>query len=149
MTVEEIHRLVRLSYAAYDSGARDTIFDLFDDDIEWRMFCPQEALPFPNRLRGKSEVLAAIQKIDELVEVLGNDLEVVVVEGDRAAVICDRKLRQRSTGRVMRYKVAAFHRYRNGRLVEYMAFADSFDMMQQALGRTIQLPPSFPDATKP
>lgn len=69
--------------------------------------------------------------------------------GDRAAVICDRKLRQRCTGRAMRYKVAAFHRYRSGRLVEQMAFADSFDMMQQAFVRTIQLPPSFPDATKP
>jgi len=30
-----------------------------------------------------------------------------------------------------------------------VAFADSFDMMQQEFGRTIQLPPSFPDATKP
>jgi ketosteroid isomerase-like protein len=145
VTPEEIHRLVRLSYAAYDRGAREAIFDLFDDDIEWRMFAPPEALPFPNRLRGKAEVLKAIQKVDELVEVLGNDLEVVVVEGDRAAVICDRKLRQRATGRVMRYKVAAFHRYRNSRLIEYMAFADSFDMMQQALGRTIQLPLSYPD----
>jgi hypothetical protein len=64
-------------------------------------------------------------------------------------VICDRKLRQRATGRVMRYKVAAFHRYRNHRLVEYMAFADSFDMMQQALGRTIEVPPSFPDTSGP
>lgn len=145
MTPEEIHRLVRLSYAAYDRGARQAIFDLFDDDIEWRMFAPPEALPFPNHLRGKAEVMKAIQTVDELVEVLGNDLDVVVVEGDRAAVICDRKLRQRATGRVMRYKVAAFHRYRNSRLIEYIAFADSFDMMQQALGHSIQLPSSCPD----
>ena len=110
---------------------------------------PPEALPFPNLLRGKAEVLKAIQKVDEVVEVLGNDLEVVVVEGDRAAVICDRKLRQRATGRIMRYKVAAFHRYRNGRLVEYMAFADSFDMMQQALGRTLEVPLSFPEPPAP
>ncbi|MDT3686551.1 MAG: hypothetical protein RO009_16075 [Pseudorhodoplanes sp.] len=68
---------------------------------------------FQQALR-KTEVLTATRKIDELVEVLGNDLElVVVVEGDQAAVIRDGKLRQRSTGRVMRYKVAAFHRYRN------------------------------------
>jgi hypothetical protein len=30
-----------------------------------------------------------------------------------------------------------------------MAFADSFDMMQQALGRTIEVPPSFPDPSGP
>jgi ketosteroid isomerase-like protein len=149
VTPDEIRELVRRSYAAYDRGARESIFDLFDDDVEWRMFCAPEALPFPNHLKGKTEVLKAIQKVDELVEVIANELELVVVEGDRAAVICDRRLRQRGTGRVMRYKVAAFHRYRNGKLIEYMAFADSLDMMQQALGRTLQLPQSYPDPAAP
>jgi ketosteroid isomerase-like protein len=67
-----------------------------------------------------------------------------MVDGDRAAVICDQKVRQRAIGRIIRTKVAAFHRYRDGRLTEYTAFADSFDIMQQTLGRLIELPETYP-----
>lgn len=144
MTPEEIRQLVYRSYEAYDRGERTFVLDLFDDDIEWTFYSPPEALPIPNRVRGKLSVLAALKKIDEVVENIRNDLQLVLVDGDRAAVICDRSLRQRASGRVMRYKLAAFHRYRNGRLVEYTAFADGMDLIQQALGREIELPPAYP-----
>jgi ketosteroid isomerase-like protein len=140
VTPEEIRTLVRKSYAAYDNGDRDFIVDLFDDDIEWKYFSSPEALPFPNYLRGKPQVLMALKTIDDLFEIISNNLELVMVDGDRAAIICDQRSRQRATGRVIRSKVAAFHRYRDGRLFEYTAFADSLDIMQQSLGRLIDLP---------
>jgi ketosteroid isomerase-like protein len=144
VTSEEIRELVRKSYAAYDQGDIAFIFNLFDDDIDWKYFTSPEAVPFPNHVRGKQQVLAALTSIGALFETIGNTLELIVVEGDRAAVICDQKVRQRATGRTIRTKVAAFHRYRDGRLIEYTAFADSLDIMQQTLGRMIDLPEIYP-----
>lgn len=145
MTSDDIRKLVHDSYAAYDRGDGQFIANLFDDDIDWTLCCPPEALPMPNHVHGKAAVLDALKKIHDAVEVIHNRLELVMVDGDRAATICDQKARQRSTGRILRYKMAAFHRYRNGKLIEYLAFADGFDVMQQALGRTIDVPPAYPD----
>lgn len=144
MTPQDIRDLVYLSYKAYERGDRAFVLDLFHDDIEWRFFSPPEALPIPNQVKGKGPVLAALKKIDEAVETVRNELELVMVDGDRAAVICDYTVRQRASGRIMRYKMAAFHRYSGGKLIEYSAFADGFDLVQQALGRVIEVPEAYP-----
>ena len=144
VTSEDIRELVHKSYAAYDNGDHDFIVNLFDDNIEWKYYSSPEAIPFPNNVRGKLQVLMALKTVDDLFEIIGNTLELVMVDGDRAAVICDQKVRQRATGRIIRTKVAAFHRYRDGRLIEYTAFADSLDIMQQTLGRLIELPEIYP-----
>ena len=144
VTSEDIRELVRKSYAAYDNRDHDFIVNLFDDNIEWKYYSSPEAIPFPNNVRGKLQVLMALKAVDDLFETVGNTLELVMVDGDRAAVICDQKVRQRATGRIIRTKVAAFHRYRDGRLIEYTAFADSLDIMQQTLGRLIELPEIYP-----
>lgn len=144
MTSEEIRELVRKSYVVYDGGDRNFVIDLFDDNIDWRYYSSPEAIPFPNHIRGKQQVLAALKTVDDLFEIVGNNLELIMVDDDRAAVICDQKVRQRATGRIIRTKVAAFHRYRDGRLIEYAAFADGLDIMQQTLGRLIDLPEIYP-----
>jgi ketosteroid isomerase-like protein len=143
MPTELLRDLVYRSYEAYDRGNRNFALDLFDDNIEWIFHVPPEALPIPPRVRGKAAVLAALGKIDALVEVIKNDIELVLVDGDNAIVICDRTLRQRATGRVIRYKFAALHRYQGGRLVQYQMFADGLDMLQQALGRSLDLPSAY------
>lgn len=144
MTSEDIRELVRKSYAAYDRGDHEFIFNLFDDNIDWKYYTSPEAVPFPNHVRGKQQVLQALIAIATLFETMENNLELIVVDGDHAAVICDQKVRQRATGRIIRTKVAAFHRYRDGKLIEYTAFADSLDIMQQTLGRLIDLPEIYP-----
>ena len=144
MTSEDIRELVRKSYAAYDQVDHEFIFNLFDDNIDWKYYTSPEAVPFPNHVRGKQQVLQALAAIATLFETMENHLELIVVDGDRAAVICDQKVRQRATGRIIRTKVAAFHRYRDGKLIEYTAFADSLDIMQQTLGRLIELPEIYP-----
>jgi ketosteroid isomerase-like protein len=143
MTADQIRELVRRSYAAYDRGDRSFAVSLFHDDIEWTFHSPPEALPIPNRVRGKPAVLAALKRIDEVIEVVKNQLDLVMADGDHAAVICDRAVRLRASGRVMRYKVAAFHRYQDGRLIEYTAFMDGFDVLQQALGREIAVEQAY------
>jgi ketosteroid isomerase-like protein len=143
MTDDELRDLVYRSYAAFDQGDRAFVIDLFHDDIAWRMLAPPEALPIANRIKGKSQVLAALKRIDDVVEIVRNELQLVMVDGHRAAVVCDRVLRQRATGRVMRYKVAAFQTYQDGKLIDYLAFADSVDVLEQELGHELELPAAY------
>jgi len=143
MTSEELRGLVYRSYEAFDRGDRSFVIDLFHDDIQWRMLAPPEALPIPNVVKGKPQVLAALQRIDEVVEIVRNELLLVMVDGHRAAVVCDRVLRQRASGRVMRYKVAAFQTYQDGKLIEYLAFADSLDLLEQQLGHELEFPTAY------
>jgi len=49
------------------------------------------------------------------------------------------RLRQRASGRVIQLFIADFLRFRDGRIVEMREFMDSFDAVQQVLGREIYL----------
>jgi ketosteroid isomerase-like protein len=63
----------------------------------------------------------------------------VLADGDRAAVISEIAMVQRATGRTIRCRVASFYRVRDGRVVEYQGFIDSFDAVEQALGRYVDV----------
>jgi ketosteroid isomerase-like protein len=144
MPREIIRELVYRAYEAYWLGHRDFVVDMLDDDIDWTFHGPAELLPIPNHMRGRAEVLAAYKRIDETTESLAHKLNLVLVDGERAAVIGERKFRQRSSGRIVQYKFVALHFYRNSRLVEYQLFVDTFDLAQQLLGQKIEIPHLYP-----
>ena len=53
-------------------------------------------------------------------------------------------LRDRRRGQgasTLSMQLANFLRFRNGRLIEFREFANTFDLVEQALGRPIHLPP--------
>jgi ketosteroid isomerase-like protein len=63
----------------------------------------------------------------------------MVTETEDAAVIVLARLRQRSTDRIIQLFVADFLRFDKGRIVEIREFMDSFDAVQQVLGREITI----------
>jgi ketosteroid isomerase-like protein len=125
---------------SYLHGERGYFAEVLDEDVQWTVHGPSESFPIPNRMRGKAEVLAALAVIDEQFEILNNVPTVVMVDGDRVAVICERTVRQRASGRTLRYTAAGFQRYRNGRLVEYQGFMDSYELCQQGFARQADPP---------
>jgi ketosteroid isomerase-like protein len=143
MPKEIIREMVYRAYEAYGLGHREFVIDMLDDDIDWTFHGPAELLPTPNHMRGKAAVLAAYKTFDDTTENLGTELKLVLVDGEHATVLGERKFRQRSSGRVVQYKFVALHLYRNGHLVEYQMFLDTIDMAQQLLGRTIDLPVTY------
>jgi ketosteroid isomerase-like protein len=131
----------------YDANRRQDLafFDrLIADDIECTMHGPPQAFPIPNSLYGKRALFDALRKVNEALCVLRNVQREVIIDGDRAAVITDRTVLQRATGRTMVYRVASFLRFRNGKLVSYQAFYDSFDMLEQVIGRVLEVPDTYP-----
>jgi ketosteroid isomerase-like protein len=65
--------------------------------------------------------------------------EIMIVDGDRAAVMSDVSFTQRATNRTMRFRVANFLRFQDGKLIEFREFTNSFDVVEQALGRELRL----------
>jgi ketosteroid isomerase-like protein len=59
----------------------------------------------------------------------------VIVDEDRAAVLSNVALRQRATNGMLSVRLANFLRFRAGKLVEFREFSDTFDVVEQALGR--------------
>ncbi len=143
VTAETLRARILRDNAAFNAGERTFVADLLHEEIEWRFFISKEALPIPERVKGKWHVLLALQKIDAVIAIERNEIPVLLVDGDRAAMICERTVRQRASGRVMQYKIAAFHRYQDNKLIEYQEFGDALDLLEQALGRGIDAPAAY------
>ena len=83
------------------------------------------------------DVLAAI---GEQYELKRHDQEIIIVEGDRAAVLSQVAFVQRATGRTLSMRLINFVRVRDGRIVEFREFSDTFDVVEQAAGSWLHVP---------
>lgn len=110
---------------------------LYDDEIDWLFHGPVSIFPEIGHRHGKVEVFKAFEALNKLYRFDRYALGHLVAEGDWAAGIADVTMTQRASGRTIQCRVASFHRVRDGRLIEYRGFNDSFDAAEQVLGRLI------------
>ena len=130
---------VRDLYDAYARRDFERIAALLHDDIDWMIYAPVPVFPFAGPRRGRAAVLQAMGGIAEQYAVESYTPEIVLVDGERAAVMSDASFRQRATERILRFRVANFLRFQDGRLIEFREFLNSFDAVEQALGRSLKL----------
>jgi ketosteroid isomerase-like protein len=135
----DIRASVRDLYDAYGRRDFERVAALIHDDIDWVIYAPIAVFAFAGPRHGRAAVLAAMAEIAVHFSLEGYQPEIMIVDGERAALMSNVSYRQRSTGRVLRIRVAGFLRWREGRLIEYREFVDSFDAVEQALGRELQL----------
>lgn len=133
------HATVRALYDAYGRRDFDRIATFLHDDIDWAIYAPIVVFAFAGPRHGRAAVLQALAKIAETYVLESYRPEIVVVEDVRAAVMSDVTFRQRATERTLRFRVANFLRFEQGRVIEFREFLDSFDAVEQALGRELEL----------
>ena len=126
-------------YAAYGRRDFDRVAELIDEEIDWIIYGPVQIFPFAGHRHGRNAVLEALGGIAKDFVLERYDPLVVIVEGDRAAVMSDVAFKQRSTGRTISMHLANFLRFQDGRLIEFREFANTFDLVEQALGRWIDI----------
>lgn len=131
-TVEDV-------YDAYGRRDMERVAALLHDDIDWVIYGPIEVFPFVGMRRRRKAVLEAIVTLFELFSLESHQREIMIVEDDRAAIMSDVGFKQRATGRTLRFRVANFMRFQDGRLIEFREFADSFDLVEQAIGHAVEL----------
>ena len=133
----ETRTAVKALYAAYTGKDFKTFADMLHVDIDWVIYGPIAVFPFAGARRGRAAVLQAIGAIVESYALEKHAIEVMIVNGDRAAVMADASFKQRATNRTLRFRVANFLRITNGQLIEFREFADSFDQVEQAVGHSV------------
>jgi uncharacterized protein len=128
-------------YAAYAKGRMDFVLNSIDDDIDFVSYAPTDIFPYLGHHRGKAAFAQVMRAAYATFEYLAYKPVFLVVEGNDAAAMISMRLRQRSTGRVIRMFVAEFLRFRDGRIYEFREFMDTFDAVQQVLGHEIDTRP--------
>jgi ketosteroid isomerase-like protein len=131
--------IVRELYDAYGRRDFERVAALIHDDIDWVIYAPMSVFPFAGPRRGRAATLAAMADIATTFALESYKPEVMIVDGARAALMSEVSYRQRATNRVLRLRIANFLRLQDGRLIEFREFIDSFDAVEQARGRELQL----------
>ena len=124
---------------AYAEGRIDDVLRDFDDAVVMTSYAPVDIFPFLGRKQGKAAVADTMKAAHAAFEYLSYQPIFMVTEQEDAAVIVLTRLRQRTTGRIIQLFVADFIRFQNGRIIELRQFMDSFDAVQQVLGREISV----------
>lgn len=137
MDTEQTRAIVREVYDAYARRDFETVATRIGDDIDWMIYAPIDIFPFAGARHGRKEVLTALAAIAELYAIDSYRPEIIVVDGDRAAVMSDVSFVQRVSGRTLRFRVANFLRFADGKVVEFREFMNSLDVAEQALGHFI------------
>jgi ketosteroid isomerase-like protein len=128
--------------SAYARGKLDFVLNSIDDDVDFVSYAPITIFPCLGRQRGKAAVERSIETIHAHYEFLSYLPIFMVVEENDAAVIVMARMKQRATERIIQTLFAQFVRFRDGRIVEFREFLDSFDAVEQVLGREIEIKPN-------
>jgi ketosteroid isomerase-like protein len=137
--VTDTRSIVRDLYDAYGKGDGPRVAQYLHDDIDWVIYAPVDVFPFAGVRRGRQAVLAALADLGANYLLRHYVPEIVLIDGDRAAVMSDVHFVQKSSGRAMRFRLANFLRFQDGRVIEFREFVDTFDAVEQALGRELAL----------
>ena len=117
------------------------------DDVDWLVQGPVDLFAFFGQRHGKAAVLEGYREVDRKLEITGYKVEALLVEGDRAAALIRMTAVVRETGKVMSVRTSQFSRFRDGKIVEMHAVLDSYDMVEQVLGRPFDLAPELAPET--
>ena len=122
------------------NAATKTSQSLIDDDVDWAIYGPVEIFPFLGARRGKPAVLEVIKQLAENVRVHRFDRETIMLGVDAAASMLRYSLTALDSNKPINLRIAHFAQFKAGRLLQIRVLVDSFDLVEQALGRPIHLP---------
>ena len=140
MTEHSLWRFSRALHRAINDRHFEDIEALIDEDVEWALYGPIDMFPFLGARRGKAAVLEVIHQLADNFQVHRFDRESIMLGGDSAASMVRYSLTALDSNKPISLRVAQFAQFRAGKLVSMRVLIDTFDLVEQALGRAIHLP---------
>jgi ketosteroid isomerase-like protein len=140
MTEHSLWRFSRALHSAINERQLDPLEDLIDEDVDWAIYGPIDMFPFLGARRGKSAVLDVIRRIADNFRVRRFDRETIMLGVDSASSMLRYSLTALDTDKPISLRVAHFAQFKAGRLSSIRAVLDTFDLVEQVLGRDIHLP---------
>jgi len=139
MTESTIRPLAEAFYRASAERDIEAALALIDDSVDWLVQGPVDVFSFFGQRRGKAAVLEGYREIARKLDIRAYELEALLVDGDRAAALIRMTSIMLATGKVMSIRTSQFSRFRNGKMVEMRAVLDSYDLVEQTIGRHLDL----------
>jgi ketosteroid isomerase-like protein len=126
-------------YQTFSAGRFDELADLFDERVEFISNAPVEVFPYLGRRSGRAQVMEALRGVHEHFSSVEFMPLNIITDGESAGIIVSIRLTERATSRAIRLFAAHFLQFKNNRIVDYRAFLDTFEAVQQTLGREFDL----------
>jgi len=140
MTEHSLWRFSRALHRAVNDRHFEDIETLIDEDVEWAIYGPIDMFPFLGARQGKDAVLDVIRQLADNFRVRRFDRESIMLGVDSAASMLRYSLTALDSNKPISLRVAQFAQFRAGKLVSLRVLIDTFDLVEQALGRAIHLP---------
>ena len=140
MTEHSLWRFSRALHRAINERRHDEIEDLIDDDVDWAIYGPIDMFPFLGARHGKAAVLEVLRQIADNIRVRRFDRETIMLGVDSAASMLRYSLTALDSDKPISLRIAHFAQFKAGRLASIRVLVDTFDLVEQALGRPIHLP---------
>ena len=140
MTEHSLWRFSRALHRAINERQLKDLEALLDEDVDWAIHGPVEMFTFLGARRGKAAVLDVIRQVAENVRVHRFDRESIMLGTDTASSMMRFSLTALDSNKPVSLRLAHFAQFKAGRLRSIRVLVDTFDLVQQALGRPIDLP---------
>ena len=140
MTEHSLWRFSRALHRAINERQPQDLEALIDDDVDWEIYGPIDMFPFLGARRGKEAVLEVVRQIAENIRIHRFDRETVMLGVDSAASMLRYSLTLLDSSKPISMRLAHFAQFKAGRLVSIKVLVDTFDLVEQTLGRPIHLP---------
>ncbi len=140
MTEHSLWRFSRALHRAINDRQYADLESLIDEDVDWAIYGPIDMFPFFGARRGRTAVMQVIRQIADNVRVHRFDRESVMLAEDSAASMMRYSLTALDQNKPISLRLAHFAKFRAGRLASIRILVDTFDLVEQAQGRSIHLP---------
>lgn len=140
MTEHSLWRFSRALHRAINERQPADLEELIDDDVDWAIYGPIDMFPFLGARRGKAAVLEVLRQIADNIQIHRFDREQIMLGVDSAASMLRYSLTLLDSNKPVSLRLAHFAQFKAGRLLSIRVLVDTFDLVEQALGRPIHLP---------
>jgi ketosteroid isomerase-like protein len=140
MTEHSLWRFSRALHRAINERQREDLEDLIDEEVNWAMYGPIDMFPFFGARHGKAAVLEVIRQIADNIRVHRFDRESIMLGVESASSMLRYSLTMLDANKPISLRIAHFAQFKAGRLTNIRILVDTFDLVEQALGRPIHLP---------
>jgi ketosteroid isomerase-like protein len=140
MTEHSLWRFSRALQRAINERQHDDLEAVIDDDVDWAIYGPIDMFPFLGARRGKEAVLEVIRQIADNIRVHRFERETIMLGVESAASLLRYSLTMLDSSKPISLRIAHFAQFKAGRLARIRVLLDTFDLVEQVLGRPIHLP---------
>jgi hypothetical protein len=140
MTEHSLWRFSRALQHALQERQTEQLEAVLDDNIDWAIYGPIDMFAFFGARHGKRSVIEVVRQIADIVQLHRFDRESLLLGEETAALLMRCSVTTTDAVAPISVRVAQFAQFKSGRLTNLRAVIDTFDLVEQALGREIHLP---------